>query len=333
MKPVFIIAEAGVNHNGSVATARRMVDAAVAARVDAIKFQMFNSEKLTSIIAPKAKYQRTKRKETQLEMLRKLELTQKEMTELFRYCRKKKILFMATPFDFESADFLNRLGMKLFKISSGDLNNIPFLLCIARFKKPVILSTGMSTMSEIRETFTALKSIRKKLTLLHCTSSYPTRFEEANLRAMDTLASAFHLPVGFSDHTLGIEASLAAVARGARVIEKHFTLDKSSEGPDHKASLNPCELKQMVEGIRNIEKALGSGKKTVQPSEKNTQQVARKSVVAGVLISKGTRIVSSMIELKRPGTGIQPKYFSQVVGKKAKKEILKDRLIHWSDLK
>lgn len=335
MSKVFIIAEAGVNHNGSLKLAKRLVDTAKAAGADAIKFQTFKTEEIITQNAPKATYQkRIYSNESQFDMLKKLELSDKHFQDLFRYSKRKKIIFLSTPFDYQSAEFLDYLHVRMFKISSGDLTNIPFLLKIAQFKKPIILSTGMSSLSEVKEAVKAIYSTgNKKLILLHCTSDYPARYEDVNLKAMDTLREIFHVPVGYSDHTEGIEVAIAAVARGASVIEKHFTLDKGMAGPDHKASLEPDEFKKMVQTIRNVEKSMGTGIKSPKRAEVEIMKVARKSIVAAISIPKGIKIAPEMLAIKRPGIGIKPKYLNRVIGKITRKNIKRDKLITWEDFR
>lgn len=327
---VCIIAEAGVNHNGSIDTAKRMIDVAAEAGVDYIKFQTFKAEKLVVEKAQQAEYQKknTGKTESQLDMLKKLELTQDDFTELKEYCGKKKVGFISTPFDFESIDFLETLDMDLWKVPSGEVTNYPYLVKIAKTHRPVVMSTGMCDIDEIRE---AVKVLRDngcgELTLLHCNTMYPTPFEDVNLKAMETLKREFDVPVGYSDHTLGIEVPVAAVAMGARVIEKHFTLDKNMEGPDHKASIDPVELKQMVSAVRNVEKALGDGDKHVTDSERANKTVARKSIVAATDIKAGEVFTEANLTVKRPGTGISPMRWPEVLGKKADRDYKKDELI------
>ena len=329
----FIIAEAGVNHNGDIELAKRLVDIASECGVDAIKFQTFKAEKVVTKDTPKAEYQikNTGTNESQYEMVKKLELSEDEFIELYKYTKKKGLIFLSTPFDFESADFLDEI-VPAFKISSTDLTNLPFLEYIAEKGKPIILSTGMGTLGEIEEAVNTIREINDDLILLHCVTNYPASFESLNLRAIKTLKEAFKLPVGYSDHSLGIYAPIAAVALGAVVIEKHFTLDKNLPGPDHKASLNPEELKEMVNAIRLIEKALGDGIKRPTPEEEEIKKVARRSLVANVDIPKGTVIKKEMIAIKRPGTGIEPKYLNVVIGKRAKRDIKKDEVLKWEDL-
>ena len=327
----FIIAEAGVNHNGDIELAKRLVDIASECGIDAIKFQTFKAENVVAKNTPKADYQikNTGTNESQYEMIKKLELSEDEFIELYKYTKKKGLIFLSTPFDFESADFLDEL-VSAFKISSTDLTNLPFLEYIAEKGKPIILSTGMGTLGEIEEAVNTIREINDDLILLHCVTNYPASFESLNLRAIKTLKEAFKLPVGYSDHSLGIYAPIAAVALGAVVIEKHFTLDKNLPGPDHKASLNPEELKEMVNAIRLIEKALGDGIKRPTPEEEEIKKVARRSLVANVDIPKGTVIKKEMIAIKRPGTGIEPKYLNVVIGKRAKRDIKKDEVLKWN---
>lgn len=332
MKKVFIIAEAGVNHNGSLELAKKMVDAAIKSGVDAVKFQTFKAEKVVSRYAPKAEYQQrtTNAKETQLEMIKKLELDINAHRELIAYCQQKKIQFLSSPFDLESIDVLNELGINDFKIPSGEITNMPYLRKIGSLQKRVIVSTGMADLGEIEDVLDVLTetgTLLENITVLHCNTGYPTPFEDVNLKAMQTISQAFGVQVGYSDHTLGIEISLAAVALGASVIEKHFTLDRNMEGPDHKASLEPHELKAMVHAIRNIEKALGNGIKKPSPSELKNKPVARKSIVAARNISKGETLTEENITIKRPGTGISPMRWDEVIGEKAHKDYREDELI------
>ncbi len=326
----FVIAEAGVNHNGELKIAKKMVDVAAEAGADAIKFQSFHAEELVTDEAPKAAYQKknTKSGGSQLSMLKKLELSAADQFELYEYCLDKKINFLSTPFDIKSADFLNKLGLKVFKIPSGEITNIPFLIHVAKKGKPMIVSTGMALMDEIE---LAVKSIRatgnKDLVLLHCVSDYPTSPEDVHLSFMRTLAQKFHVPVGFSDHTLGLEVPLAAVALGACVIEKHFTLNTDEEGPDHKISLDPKQLKELVRGIRNVQVALGVGERKPTETEIHTAALVRKSLVAAVDIKAGTVVTEAMIAVKRPGTGLPPVMRSSLLGKTAKVNIGKDKLL------
>ncbi len=333
-KPVMIIAEAGVNHNGSLKLAKKMVDVAKKAGCNAVKFQTFKTDNLVTKNAPQARYQKANaRFNSQYEMLKNVELSESDFVELYKYCAKKGILFLSTPFDIDSARFLNKLGMKAFKISSGEVTNIPFLIEIAKFKKPIILSTGMSDLREVKEAVKAIYSTgNKKLILLHCTSNYPTRFEDVNLNAMDTLKKIFNVPIGYSDHTLGVEVALAAVAKGACIIEKHFTLDKFLPGPDHKASADINELMNLVKIIRNLEKAFGTYIKRPVESEIEVSKVARKSIVAKNNIGIGDKLSFHNIVIKRPGTGIAPKYLNSLVGKIVRKSIKEDEVITWNKI-
>ena len=327
---VYIIAEAGVNHNGSLGLAKKLVDAAKEAGADCVKFQTFISKNIVSKNAVKAEYQKqhTQSEETQYDMLKKLELSFGEFVELSEYCKSKDIGFMSTAFDFDSIDFLHSIGMSTWKIPSGDITNLPYLIKIAKLNKPVILSTGMSTMNDIRSAINALKGNGAgKLTVLHCTTEYPTLFKDVNLKAMLTIKDEFGLQVGYSDHTKGIEVSIAAVALGATVIEKHFTLDRNMEGPDHKASLEPDELKAMVDSIRNIELALGDGMKLPAESEKKNMAVVRKSIVAKNYIKKDELLTENNLAVKRPGDGLSPMKWHEAIGTKAIKDFDEDEMI------
>ena len=321
----FIIAEAGVNHNGDFELAKKLIDAAVEAGVDAVKFQTWKTELLVTEDAQMAEYQveNTQREETQFEMLKRLELSYNDFSDLKAYCDSKAITFMSTPDEEQSATFLDQL-QNVFKIGSGELTNTPFLRHIASFKKPVILSTGMGYLHEVEHAIMTLVDAGLTLsdiTVLHATTDYPTAPEDVNLAAMLTIEKAFPgITVGYSDHTLGIEIPVAAVAMGAKVIEKHFTLDNTMEGPDHKASLEPQELSDMVTSIRNIEKALGSGWKVPTKTEQANRNVVRKSIVAGQEISAGQLITPDMLEIKRPGNGIPPTRWDEVIGSVAKKD-------------
>lgn len=326
---VLIIAEAGVNHNGSVEIAKKLIDVAKEIGVDIIKFQTFKSDKMTSKIAQKATYQvkTTNNNESQLAMLKKLELSYEDFKELKDYCNKIDIEFLSTAFDLESVEFLNSSGMNLWKIPSGEITNLPYLQKIAAYNKPVILSTGMSTMSEIEEAVNVFKTYECPLTVLHCTTEYPAPLNQVNLNVMETLKSRFSCEIGYSDHTEGIEISLAAVALGAKVIEKHITLDKNMEGPDHKASLNPIEFKALVEGIRHIELALGSNIKEPTTSEESNKLVARKSIVASQKIEKGEIFTIDNLTTKRPGTGISPMRWYEFIGQISNRDYEEDELI------
>ncbi|MDE2223103.1 MAG: N-acetylneuraminate synthase [Candidatus Omnitrophica bacterium] len=329
---VFIIAEAGVNHNGRMDLALKMIDAAAAAGADAVKFQTFKAVNVISRFAPKAEYQKatTGKDESQLEMAQKLEFPPECFQKLAEHCLKKKILFLSTPFDLDSIEVLRHLGLKTFKIPSGEITNLPYLRAIGRLKRKIILSTGMSTMMDIHH---ALKILTKEgtrlkdITLLHCNTEYPTPYHDVNLLAMRAMKKKFRLPVGYSDHTLGIEVPVAAVALGAVVIEKHFTLDKNLPGPDHKASLSQKELEAMVESIRHIEMALGTGIKKPSGSEIKNMAIARKSIVAFRNIQQGETFHERNLYVKRPGSGISPMQWDKVLGKKAGRDFKKDELI------
>lgn len=331
---VIIIAEAGVNHNGSIENAFKLIDAASDAGVDYIKFQTFKAEELVSGSAKKADYQiqnTGKKNETQLQMLKKLELSQKQHEQLIEYCHGKNIKFFSTAFDLDSLDYLHEIGLQLVKVPSGEITNLPYLRKAASLFKEVILSTGMATIHEIGDAvgiFTKTGIKKENITILHCNTEYPTPYEDVNLKAMLHIRDEFNTKVGYSDHTLGIEVPVAAVALGASMIEKHFTLDKNMDGPDHKASLEPAELKLMVTAIRNIEKAIsGTGKKEVTASEKKNISIARKSIVAKREILKGEIFSDNNITAKRPGTGISPMRWDEVTGKAAVKDFEKDELI------
>jgi len=329
---VFIIAEAGINHNGSLKTAKKMIDVAFDSGADAVKFQTFKSENFISMSAKKAAYQKktTPTDETQLEMVKKLELDKTAFRELKDYCQKKSLIFLSTPFDEESIDFLTDLGADLFKIPSGEITNFPYLRKIGSLKKKAILSTGMADIDEIRSALDILTNAgtqKHDITVLHCTTAYPAPLKDVHLRAMLTIKEAFDVNVGYSDHTLGIEITLAAVALGATVVEKHFTLDRNMKGPDHKASLEPGELKSMVQAIRNIEKAMGSSIKKTMPSELENKSIVRKSIVATKHIKKGQLFESKNITAKRPGSGISPMEWEKIIGKIAKRDFFRDELI------
>lgn len=333
--PVFIVAEAGVNHNGDVELAKRLVDVAAEAGADAVKFQTFKADRVVSAEAPKAEYQMetTDPSESQLDMLRRLELSPDAHRELQAYCQERGVLFLSTPFDEESADLLDELGVPVFKIASGEITNWPFLEHVARKGKPIILSTGMSYLSEVDE---AVRVIRDagcdQLILLHCVSNYPADPADANLRAMQTMVMAFQLPVGYSDHTPGIEVALAAVALGACVIEKHFTLDRNLLGPDHRASLEPVGLRAMVTAIRTVELTLGDGIKQPAQSEVNNRLVVRRSLAAAFDIPEGTMFTSEMLQALRPARGISPTFTDYVVGRRTKRSLKTGQLIEWGDL-
>ena len=326
---VYIIAEAGVNHNGDINLAYQLVDAAKAAGVDCIKFQTFKSENLVSHTAQKAEYQKAATGDSsQQDMLKQLELSFGEFVSLKEYCDRKGIFFLSTPFDFESIEFLNSIEMPFWKIPSGEVTNYPYLVALAKTGKPVVMSTGMCEMQEIEDAIAVLRENgASDIKLLHCNTEYPTPYEDVNLKAMKTLRDAFGVEVGYSDHTKGIEVPIAAVAMGAAVIEKHFTLDRNMEGPDHKASLEPQELKQMVDSIRHIEAALGSGDKKPSPSEKKNMAVARKSIVAAKRIKAGDILTEENITVKRPGNGICPMRWKEVLGTRAVRDFEEDELI------
>jgi N-acetylneuraminate synthase len=323
-QPCFVIAEAGVNHNGRLELAMALVDAAARAKADAVKFQAFRAEHLVTPDAPKAAYQArgTEAGETQFQMLKKLELPDEAQRELVAHCKSKRIIFLSTPFDKTSATFLHGLGVPAFKIGSGDITDLPLLGHVSRFGKPVLLSTGMSRLSEVEDALTALRSGGcGQVALLHCVSNYPTDAADANLRAMQTLGLAFGTPVGYSDHTKGLPVSLAAVALGACIIEKHITLDRSLPGPDQFCSIEPDEFTALVEGIRMVEVSLGSGRKQPAASEANVAAVARKSLVAARHISAGTVLTEDLISVRRPGTGLPPAMLQYVLGRKVKTPI------------
>ncbi len=330
----FIVAEVGVNHNGSVDMAKRLIDAAKDSGADAVKFQAFKAEKLVTKYAEKSDYQKeTTSSKSQYDMLKKLELTDKEIIELFRYASKKGIIFLSSAFDKESVDLLNRLGIPAFKVPSGEITNFPLLAYIAEKKKPIILSTGMSTMNEIKEALTVVRKMGvTDIVLLHCVTSYPAKTEEANLRVIEVWKQSFGLPIGFSDHTLGIIAPITAVALGAVLIEKHLTLNKTLPGPDQRASLEPSGFKEMVRNVREIEKALGDGVKRPTEEEEKIKKVVRRSVVAKVKIGKGKIITQDMLDFKRPGIGLEPKDVDKVIGMKAKQNIMPDELITFDKL-
>lgn len=320
---VLIIAEAGVNHNGSLEFAKQLIDKAVEAGVDIIKFQTFKSEKLVSKAAKQAEYQQRnigKKDEGQLAMLKKLELSQADHEELIAYCNEKNIRFFSTAFDMDSIDYLHSLNMGLWKIPSGEITNYPYLRKIAQYKEPVILSTGMCELADIEAALNVLLVFgvkKEQITILHCNTEYPTPFADVNLKAMLEIGDKFNVQIGYSDHTKGIEVPIAAVALGATVIEKHFTLDKNMEGPDHKASLEPEELKAMVSAIRNIEQAIGTGHKTISESERKNIEIARKSIVAARPIKAGELFTEENLTVKRPGNGINPMRWNDVVGTRA----------------
>jgi N-acetylneuraminate synthase len=333
--PPYLIAEAGVNHNGNMDMALALVNAAAQAGADAVKFQTFTAEQLVSKQAPKAKYQleTTDQAESQYQMLKKLELSEEHHRLLLARCREKDILFLSSPFDETSADLLESLDVAAFKIPSGEITNHPYLAHIARKGRPMILSSGMSSLGEVEA---AVQTIREAgnppVVLLHCVSQYPAPPEELNLRAMHTLEAAFGVPVGFSDHTEGIEMPLVAVGLGAAVIEKHFTLDRSLPGPDHRASLEPDELRRLAEGMRRVYVALGDGRKLPAASELDTAAVARKSLVAACDIPSGTVLTGDHVAVRRPGTGLPPVLRQQLIGRRTKNPLSAGQLFTWDDL-
>jgi len=329
---VFIIAEAGVNHNGSIELAKKLIDVASDSGADAVKFQTFKAEKLVSKNAQKADYQKqtTDKTESQFDMIKKLELDLNSHKELIAYCKTKNIMFLSTPFDHDSIELLKTLGLEIFKIPSGEITNLPYLRHIGKLNKKVILSTGMADIGEIEDALDVLieaGTTKENITVLHANTMYPTPMEDVNLKAMVTIGNTFDIAFGYSDHTLGIEVDIAAVAMGASCIEKHFTLDKTMDGPDHKASLEPDELKEMVKAIRNIELALGSSIKKPSKSEMPNMQIARKSIVAKMDIKKGEILTEENITIKRPGNGISPMRWDEIVGTVATRDYIEDELI------
>ena len=329
---VFVIAEAGVNHNGSIDLAKKLIDTAANSGADAVKFQTFKAEKLATKIAEQCEYQslNTNTVESQFEMLKRLEIGKREHEELYSYCQQKDIEFMSTPFDIESIHFLIDLGVKRLKVPSGELTNYPYLSAVGACGKPIILSTGMSDMNEVRSAVEVLESagtLKEKVTVLHATTDYPTQMSDVNLLAMQTIGTSLSVSVGYSDHTNGIEVPVAAVALGAAVIEKHFTLDRSMPGPDHKASLEPKEMNAMVTAIRNIESALGDGVKAPTQNELSNMNLIRKSIVAQKRIKKGERFDATNISVKRPAGGISPIYWDVTIGRIASRDYIADELI------
>lgn len=334
-QPVFIIAEAGVNHNGDMELARRLIEVATEAGVDAVKFQTLNASRYISRYAPKARYQleATDKGESQVDMVSRYELSKEQHVELMHHCAERNLHFFSTAFDESGVDLIEELGVECFKIPSGEITNLPFIEYIAAKGKSVILSTGMSSIGEVEKAVGVIidKGVRD-LALLHCVSNYPARPEDVNLRAMQTMGRAFGLPVGYSDHTSGIEVAVAAVALGACIIEKHFTTDKGLPGPDHQASLEPEELRSLVDSIRNVEASLGDGIKRSMPSEKNTRDVARKSLVAVRPIKAGEVLEREAIAIKRPGTGISPVELDYVLGRRLNRDIEEDESLGWEML-
>ncbi|MDD3324218.1 MAG: N-acetylneuraminate synthase [Sulfurospirillaceae bacterium] len=329
---VFIIAEAGVNHNGNLELAKKLIDVACVAGADAVKFQTFKADKLVSKSAQKADYQKqtTDKSESQFDMIKKLELNEEAHHVLMDYCKEKSILFLSTPFDHDSIDLLDNLGLEIFKIPSGEITNLPYLRHIGKLQKKVILSTGMATLKEVEDALEVLVQVgthKENITVLHATTEYPCPMDEVNLKAMQTIHNVFGFKVGYSDHTQGIEIPIAAVAMGACVIEKHFTLDKNMQGPDHKASLEPEELVAMVKAIRNIERALGDGIKKPTPSESKNKSIARKAIVASCTIQRGEVFAENNLAIKRAGNGISPMLWDNIIGMIADKNYQKDELI------
>jgi N,N'-diacetyllegionaminate synthase len=336
---VLIIAEAGVNHNGSMELAKKLIDNAAEAGADYVKFQTFKAAALVSKKAEKAAYQKENMKDdvgnSQYEMLKKLELSEDQHDELISYCKEKNIRFLSTAFDEESIDLLSSKGIDLFKVPSGEITNLPYLKKIAAQQKPVIISTGMSTMDEIKDTLNVFLQegiSQNDITILHCNTEYPTPFTDVNLKAMLTIAHTFNVPVGYSDHTVGIEVPVAAVALGAVVIEKHFTLDRNMEGPDHKASLEPGELKAMVSAIRNIEQALGTDIKQPSASEQKNIAIARKSIHLKTALPAGHLLQASDFVMKRPGDGISPMRMDEFIGKKLLRDLPEEHKLSLTDL-
>jgi len=327
MNKVIIIAEAGVNHNGDIGLAKKLIDAAKNAGADYVKFQSFKTEKLVSKFAQKAEYQKstTDKDESQFDMIKKLELSDSDHVEIIEYCKKQNIGFMSSPFDKDGISYLDSLEVDFFKVPSGEITNLPYLRELTKFNKSIVLSTGMATMAEVKQALAVLKG--KDVTVLHCNTEYPTPMEDVNLKAMLTIKSECNVEVGYSDHTLGIEVPVAAVAMGAKVIEKHFTLDKEMEGPDHKASLDPVELKDMVVAIRNIENALGSSVKKPSRSEIKNIPIVRKSIVAGMSIKKGDIFTDTNLTIKRPASGLSPMLWDDILGRYAIRDFAEDEVI------
>ncbi len=331
---VFIIAEAGVNHNGDLRLAFQMIDQAVNAQVDAIKYQLYISENIATASLPMSEYQKENMNtdSSQLEMLERYELTKEDLGKLIKYAEQKGIILIATPFDRDSVDALVALERPYIKIDSGAITDHPFLKYVARTGIPLILSTGASSMDEVREAVTVIEEHNRNITLLHCTAMYPAPYNRVNLFAMKEMMDRFDYPIGYSDHTLGIEVAIAAVAMGAKVIEKHFTLDRSLEGPDHNASLEPDELSDMVRSIRNIEQAFGVADKTPFDEEVRIMEIGRRSIIAALDLKKGQRLTEKDIVIKRPGTGISPKYLETVIGGKVLRDIEHDSPIMETDI-
>ena len=339
MNKVIIIAEAGVNHNGNIKQAKKLIDAAAEAQADFVKFQSFKADKLVSPKAPKAVYQAKNMgdgDDRQFNMLKELELSHEHHLELVEYCKQKHIEFLSTAFDSDGLDYLNKLELRVFKAPSGEITNYPYLKKLGRLNKPVILSTGMATLGEIEAALNILTTgglDRQQITVLHCNTEYPTPMEDVNLKAMITIQDAFKVDIGYSDHTLGIEVPIAAVALGASVIEKHFTLDRNLPGPDHRASLEPDELKAMVTAIRNIEKAIsGHGRKEPSASELPNKPIARKSIHLSKPVIAGAELTEEDLIPLRPGNGISPMYWNSVIGRKTARSLSAGQQLQWSDL-
>ncbi len=333
--PCFVIAEAGVNHNGDVGLALKLIDAAAQAGADAVKFQAFRAERLATLAAPQAAYQQanTGKNQSQFEMLKSLELAPDDFRRLAEHCRKRSIIFLCTPFDIQSIDDLDQLDMPAFKAPSGELTNSDYLRHLAAKVKPIILSTGMATMAEIADAVAAIRAAGgRELVLLQCVTSYPADPAQVNLRAMATMGLTFDLPTGYSDHTNGIEIALAAVALGACVLEKHFTLDRNLPGPDHKASLEPTALRDMIQGIRNVESALGDGRKQPSADELEISRQVRRSLVLTKPLAAGQTIEAPMLESLRPGTGIPPAMIDRVLGRRTRHALAAGAVLSWDDL-
>lgn len=334
--PIFLIAEAGVNHNGDINLAKKLIDIASNAKVDAIKFQTYNTDSLILKTTSKVDYQKvkTEKNESFYDMLKRYELSKENFMEIKAYCAQKGLIFLSTPFDDKSVELLEFLHVPAYKIGSGDMNNFPLLKLICSKQKPILISTGMASLEEVKESVNFIIDNRvEEILIFQCTTNYPAQYEEINLNVIETFKIEFpKFLIGFSDHSIGIEASIGAAAKGVKVIEKHFTLDKNMEGPDHSASLDPDELKEWVNGIRNLEKALGNFRKFPSKIELEIAKKARKSIVSIKDLKKGGILTTKNISIKRPGTGISPKYFEELIGKKVKKKIPIDSIIKWEDI-
>lgn len=331
--PSLIIAEVGVNHNGSKELAKKLINASMDAGADSVKFQTFKAEEIVTKNAEKAGYQKeTTTGKSQYEMIKKLELSDNDFKELAEYTAELGIILLSSPFDLKSVDLLEEIGVPAFKISSGELTNFQLIDYVVKKDKPIILSTGMAKMGEIEEVVNLYREKVPNLILMHSVTSYPAYSKDVNLKVIETLRNTFNLPVGYSDHTLGIEMPIAAVALGSCVIEKHFTLDRNLKGPDHKASLEPMEFKNMVHAIRNVEAGMGNGIKKLTIEEKKIKKIVRKSIIAKVDLPKGTILTEEMLTIKRPGTGIEPKFFNSLIGKTTNSKIKKDELLRWNQL-